>query len=89
MQLLFRLPVLGRAASFAIPVSNMPGREELTDEQRYRESVLDTFDALSPRYDSPMTVREVEGALRTTDASEWMFRTRVPVNVVGRVGSST
>jgi len=79
----FRLPVVGKVISFALPVVNLPGREALTDEQRYQETILDTFDALSPRYDSPMTADEVETALRAASATQWEFKTRVPVNVVG------
>ncbi len=81
---LFRLPFLGRAAQFMIPVATYVHRGDLTDAQRYQEAVLDTFDMLSPRYDSPMTAEEVEQALRDVGAQDWQFRTRVPVNVVGR-----
>jgi SAM-dependent methyltransferase len=81
---LFRVPLLGRVAQFVIPVATYVGESALTDEQRYREAVLDTFDMLSPRYDSPMTADEVESMLRDIGAREWSFRTRVPINVVGR-----
>jgi hypothetical protein len=81
---LFRVPLLGRVAQFVIPVATYVGESALTDEQRYREAVLDTFDMLSPRYDSPMTADEVESMLRNIGAREWSFRTRVPINVVGR-----
>jgi SAM-dependent methyltransferase len=81
---LFRLPFVGRTAQFMIPVATYVDRGELTDAQRYQEAVLDTFDMLSPRYDSPMTAEEVEQVLREVGARSWHFRTRVPVNVVGR-----
>lgn len=81
---LFRMPVLGRVAQFVIPVATYVGRSELNDEQRYREAILDTFDMLSPRYDSPMTADEVGRVLRDVGARDWSFRTRVPINVVGR-----
>jgi SAM-dependent methyltransferase len=80
---LFRLPVIGRVASFAIPVSNYVHNGQFSREQRYREAVLDTFDCLSPRYDSPMTSGEVEQALARVPATRFNFRQRVPVVVVG------
>ena len=78
------MPVLGRLAQFVIPVATYVGQSELSDEQRYREAILDTFDMLSPRYDSPMTADEVGRVLRDVGARDWSFRTRVPINVVGR-----
>jgi SAM-dependent methyltransferase len=80
---LFRVPVLGRVASFAIPVANYVDNHQFSREQRYREAVLDTFDCLSPRYDSPMTWQEVEQALGRVPATAVTFRQRVPVVVVG------
>lgn len=80
---LFRLPKIGRVAQFAIPVAVYVDKEGFTDEQRYEEAVLDTFDMLSPRYDLPMTWQEVEAALRATHGKSWTFRSRVPVVVRG------
>ena len=79
---LFRLPLLGRAARFVLPVATYTD-DTLPRERRYAEAVLDTFDMLSPAYDDPMTAEEVEGVLRREDAKRWTFRTRVPINVVG------
>jgi len=80
---LFRIPVLGRAARFAIPVANWVEHTEMTRDARYAEAVLDTFDALSPRYDSPMTWTEVESVLKSIPASRWDFRSRVPIECAG------
>jgi len=80
---LFRVPGLGRVAQFLIPVATYVDRDGLSDEQRYAEAVLDTFDMLSPRYDSPMTDGEVDAVLRAAGAARWDFRTRAPINVVG------
>jgi SAM-dependent methyltransferase len=80
---LFRVPVLGKVAQFALPVANRVERTDFTRERRYAETVLDTFDSLSPRYDSPMTWREVEAVLRAVPATQWEFRRRVPVECVG------
>lgn len=79
---LFRLPVLGRMAQFTIPIANYD-RGDFTREQRYDEAILDTFDMLAPRYDSPMTAREVEAVLRGLSARSWRFNTEVPINVIG------
>lgn len=84
---LFRLPLVGKLARFAIPVATYVDRDDFSREQRYQEAILDTFDMLSPRYDSPMTWREVEAALGHAAARSWEFRTRVPVIVVGEAGN--
>ena len=76
---LFRLPVVGKVAQFTIPVANYVDKDGFTREQRYEEAILDTFDMLSPRYDSPMTWSEVERALRETRAQSWAFKSRVPI----------
>jgi SAM-dependent methyltransferase len=60
---LFRIPVLGRAFMFAIPVANYVHEKQLNDEQRYAWAVLDTFDMLSPYYDQPMTEAEARKPL--------------------------
>jgi len=79
---LFKMPVLGRIAKFTIPVATYH-RDDFDESQRYREAVLDTFDMLSPRYDSPMTWREVERILVDEHIQDWKFLTKVPINVVG------
>jgi SAM-dependent methyltransferase len=80
---LYRLPYIGRAARFAMPVATYVDRDDWTREQRLNEAILDTFDMLSPAYDSPMTWQEVEQILVREGARSWEFRTRVPINVVG------
>jgi SAM-dependent methyltransferase len=81
---LFRMPMVGRVAQFVVPVAVYVDEKGFTREQRYQEAVLDTFDMLSPRYDSPMTWREVEAAFRRVGARDWTFKSRVPIVVVGR-----
>ncbi|MCO6509868.1 MAG: methyltransferase domain-containing protein [Aridibacter famidurans] len=60
---LFRIPILGRAFRFVIPVANYVEEPQLEKEQRYQWAVLDTFDMLSPRFDQPMTEAEAVEAL--------------------------
>ena len=60
---LFNLPVVGRLFQFLIPVADCTRLPGLTDQDRYRFTILDTFDMLSPAYDSPLTESEVSGAL--------------------------
>ena len=80
---LFKLPVVGKMARFAIPVANYVDNSEFTPDQRYREAILDTFDMLSPKYDMPMVWQEVDDALRIAGATRWQFKTQVPINVIG------
>jgi SAM-dependent methyltransferase len=80
---LFRLPLLGKLAKFTIPVANYVHDNQFTREQRYRESVLDTYDMLSPEYDAPMIWQEVDDVLKRAGALRWEFRTTVPINVLG------
>jgi SAM-dependent methyltransferase len=60
----FRLPRLNRIFRFALPLADTTGEEDLSLRQRYRWATLDTFDALSPTYDNPVTHQEVERQLR-------------------------
>lgn len=81
---LFALPHVGRIAKFAIPIAVYPeAREGWGREQRFQEAILDTFDMLSPRFDGPMTWREVQGVLREVGVRRVDFKSRVPINVVG------
>jgi uncharacterized protein YbaR (Trm112 family) len=66
-EILFRIPVAGKFFQFVIPVANYVDNPELTLQQRYRWSLLDTFDMLAPAYDQPMTLGEVEAALQGAD----------------------
>ncbi len=83
MDKVFRLPKVGRVAQFMVPVAVYVDEKGFTDEQRYQEAILDTFDMLSPRYDSPMTWKEAERVLRATGAASWSYRTRVPLVING------
>jgi SAM-dependent methyltransferase/uncharacterized protein YbaR (Trm112 family) len=80
---LFRLPVVGKLARFVIPVANYVENDQFSHEQRYRESILDTFDMLSPQYDDPMIWQEVDDVLKRAGAARWQFHTEVPINVTG------
>ena len=82
----FRLPLVGRAFQFAIPVANYVGERQLTWRDRYRWAILDTFDMLSPEYDRPQTHDEVERALAEAGVVELKRLANPGVNVVGRRG---
>ena len=60
-----RIPKIGRYIAGAIPVASYVGHYPLSKDQQVQWSVLDTFDALSPKYDKPATARRL---------SEWMTR---------------
>ncbi|MBI4816758.1 MAG: methyltransferase domain-containing protein [Deltaproteobacteria bacterium] len=81
----FRIPILGKVAEFAIPVANYVDRTDLSRERRYREAILDTFDMLSPTYDSPMSWEEVDAAIRSAGAKQYDFVSKRPIVVRGRV----
>jgi uncharacterized protein YbaR (Trm112 family)/ubiquinone/menaquinone biosynthesis C-methylase UbiE len=55
---LFRMPLVGKAFIFTIPIANYVREKQLSRSQRYAWAVLDTFDMLSPYYDQPMTEHE-------------------------------
>jgi SAM-dependent methyltransferase len=63
-EIAFRLPRLNRIFRFVLPVADTTSENGLSLRQRYRWAVLDTFDALSPSYDNPVTRQEVEPQLR-------------------------
>ena len=63
IEVLFRIPVIGRVFSFVIPICDYTKIPKLGFVQRYRAVVLDTFDMLAPAYDRPMTQAELEGSL--------------------------
>lgn len=80
---LFRVPKLGRLAQFVVPVAVYVDDRGFTDEQRLQEAILDTFDMLSPRYDSPMTWEEADEVLKRAGAAKWGYRSRVPLVING------
>jgi len=63
-ELLFRIPVIGRFAAFAIPVANYVRVPQLSLRQRYRWSIMDTFDMLAPAYDVPQRYQDISRVLR-------------------------
>jgi SAM-dependent methyltransferase len=56
---LARVPKLGRFLTAVVPCWNYTGLLELDREQLRAWAILDTFDALSPRYDEPQTLEAV------------------------------
>jgi SAM-dependent methyltransferase len=79
---LYALPGVGRVSQFVVPVANYPWQQDLPEQVRYDQAVLDTFDMLSPRYDHPVTADEIEAALRDLTV-DLVFFSRVPVTVQG------
>lgn len=81
---LFRVPAVGKLASFMLPVANYVHEPQLHERSlRYQFAVLDTFDMLAPAFDAPMTFEEVAAALREVGASQFEALSRVPVVVNG------
>lgn len=79
---LFRIPVIGRAFMFAIPVANYVHDKQLDSKQRYDWAILDTFDMLSPHFDQPMTEEEARKPL-TESGFEVSRLTYGGLNLVG------
>lgn len=82
---LFRVPVIGPLARFAIPVATYADTGEFSRRQRYAEAVLDTFDMLSPTYDAPLAPRRVRAALDAMNIRDIEWVSEIPVNVRGTV----
>ena len=81
--ILFRIPALGKLMRFLIPIANYVEKNDLTKKQRYEEAVLDTFDMLSPRFDSPVTAARIVDVLTKHGVDNFKVRNSCPVNVVG------
>lgn len=82
-EILFRLPVIGRAFSFIIPICDYTKIPKLNFLQQYRAVVLDTFDMLSPAYDQPMTQAELEGVLLQSGVHKVRRLSSPGLNLVG------
>jgi SAM-dependent methyltransferase len=55
-----RVPRLGRFLIAVVPCWNPYGLFDLSGEEKVAWTILDTFDALAPRYDHPQSVEDVE-----------------------------
>lgn len=84
LDLLYRLPGVGRLLAFSIPFADYTKVSGMTYGDRYRAAILDTFDMLSPRFDFPQTRTEVEGALRRAGVE---VSARLPTSGLTIVGS--
>ncbi len=82
-EVLFRIPVLGRACDFVIPVANYVHTRGLTWRQRYEIAILDTFDRLAPAFDHPLTEDEVRRALESGGIEQLRRLPNPGVNVIG------
>lgn len=81
---LFRIPVLGKFFMFSIPIANYVHERQLNRKQRYAWAILDTFDMLSPQFDSPMTEAEASKILAESGVNEISRLTDSGLNLVGK-----
>lgn len=84
--LLYRIPFIGRAFMFVIPIANYARLPGLSLKQRYRCVILDTFDMLSPQFDYPQTHQEVEAALSGSGIVKIRRLDTDGLNLVGQRG---
>jgi SAM-dependent methyltransferase len=82
-EILFRIPKVGQAARFAIPIANWVENPHLSFAQRYRWTILDTFDALSPAYDSPQSEDEARQVLGAAGIAKLKRRDQPGLNLTG------
>ena len=87
-EILFRIPIANRLFRFLIPVSNYVGESQLSVRERYRWAMLDTFDALAPAYDQPLTFDEIDAALSGAGVGSVVRLPNSGVNVLGYVTGS-
>lgn len=71
---LARVPKLGRFLTAVVPCWNYAGLYPLDDDELVAWAVLDTFDALSPRYDEPQTLETVQGWVREAELADAQVR---------------
>ena len=67
---LARVPKLGRFLTAVVPCWNYTGLYPLDADELVAWAVLDTFDALSPRYDEPQTLETVQAWVREAELVE-------------------
>jgi len=65
------IPLFGNYLGAVIPCWNYFQRRELTKEQLVTWAIMDTFDALSPKYDIPASLREVRGWFKEAGISQY------------------
>lgn len=83
---LFRIPLLGKAFIFVIPIANYVHEKQLNREQRYAWAILDTFDMLSPQFDLPMKEVEASEVLTQSGIGEISKLPNPGLNLVGKKG---
>lgn len=68
-----RIPILGRYLGAVVPCWNY-FYTDLSREEKVQWAIMDTFDALSPAFDKPVSVRDVKRWFRETGLNEVVVR---------------
>lgn len=76
------IPAIGRVLGFMLPVAVYPSKVAFSVQQRQEEAILDTFDMLSPRFDSPLSARDLQIAIEGL-SSELTLTSSRPVQLSG------
>jgi hypothetical protein len=66
-RVLGKIPVLGRWLTHRLLVADYRGMYDLSDDMLLEWAILDTFDMLAPRYDSPQTIETLQGWFKKAD----------------------
>lgn len=81
---LFRLPLVGKAFIFLIPIANYVNEPRLSDKQRYAWAILDTFDMLSPAFDQPQIEPDAKRELAQAGISDIERLPGGGLNLIGK-----
>lgn len=80
---LFALPMIGRAVGVVLPIADCTRLPGLSAQDRYRFTLLDTFDMLTPRHDSPLTADTVRSVLAASGITELRRTSPTGLSVIG------
>ena len=82
--LLFHIPGLGRVFKFIVPIAYYPYVPGFSLRQHYACVILDTFDMLSPKHDSPQRCSDVETVLSESRINNIQRLDNYGVNLIGQ-----
>ena len=82
--LLFHVPGFGRVFKFIVPIAYYPYVPGFSLRQHYSCVILDTFDMLSPKYDSPQRFSDIARVLSESKINNIQRLDNYGVNLIGQ-----